>query len=471
MLRPKLVLVFAFVFLIFGANTVFACTCAGPRSGQNFQPCGLYWASEAVFIGTAARVSVEEFELPDGRKYQRLIARFAVEKAVRGVAGETVEIETNPDTGSCGYPFKEGEKYFVYTSRNKEGKFTAMMCSPIVPLKDAEVDLQYLRAIENGERGTRVYGNVFERVKVNYKQPETYQPLAGIEVVLKGKKKTFKTVTDAGGLYSFKEIPDDRYEITAKMPAHLREFVLPNVYRDNLVTIGKIESPPGETERINRCGSQNFTYTAQGVVTGKVIGHDGANPPQQSVTLVPIGENGKPDFNSWSQSVWANRETGQFLFDPVAPGKYLLAINPRNCPNQRNHEFGKMFYPGTGSETDAGIIAVTGKGEIKTNDFRLLAPLKQRRFAGVVLTADGKPLSGATVSLIDKDVNRCMNLGGLSETKTDEQGKFQLTGYESYEYRIRAFSGAGSKRLMSELTDVPAAGDFENLELTVSKTF
>lgn len=487
MLRLKLVFVFVLFFATFGANEIFACTCGGPRSVKNFQPCGLYWSSEKIFIGTAEKVSIEtvggneqtddskmrvrsSISAREPQKYARMVARFSVEKAVRGVgAGESIEIETSPSTASCGYPFKEGEKYFVYLGRNKDGRYAAMLCSPIVPLKNAAVDLEYLKALENGERGTRVYGNVFERRRENYKQTESLQPLAGIEITLKGKKKTFKTATGDSGLYIFKEIPDDVYEIKIKIPENLREFVLPSVYRNNRISIGKQDSPPG-SERYNRCASQNFTLTSQGVITGKVIGYDGTNPPQQFVSLIPVDENEKPVPDRAVLSVWTNRETGQFYLDPVPPGKYLLGINPRNCPGRLNHEFGKMFYPGVGSENDAAIIAVSGKEEKKIGDFHLLAPLKERWFSGIAFSADGKPLASTTVSLLDS-ANGCGTFSSLSETTTDEQGRFRLKGYETYHYRIRAFTGRDGGRRMSEIIEIPAAGNVENLQLTLSKTF
>ena len=71
------------------------------------------------------------------------VVRFSVDEAYRGVQGRTVEVFTNPNTASCGYPFKQGQRYFVYAQRDKDGKLREWLCGPTVRLEEATRDLAY----------------------------------------------------------------------------------------------------------------------------------------------------------------------------------------------------------------------------------------------------------------------------------------------------------------------------------------
>lgn len=480
-------LVLTLSLLVFAAIDTFACTCRGPRSGKNSQPCGVFWNSDVVFVGTAESVSIER--IGEGEQsYGRMFARLSVERAVRGVkVGEIIEFETNPDSASCGYPFRQGEKYFVYTSRRgeKNGRLSASLCNPIIPLKNAEIDLEYLNAIENGERGTRAYGTIYDWRRASFKEPDKYAPLAGIQITLKGKKKTFKTSTDDEGFYMFREVPDDTYEVKVNAPPGLREFVPPNasLYRERTIVIGDKSTPvfpSGKSVEKLYCGEQSFTFTAQARIEGKIVsGDSGITPaPQQFLSLMAVDETGKPVLDYPVKSLWADKMTGDFYFDPVPPGKYLLSINPQNCPSTdpRQSEFGQVFFPGVKSAGEAKIITV-GTGErLKIGNFRLPAPLKERIFSGVVLNTAGNPVSGARVFILDDGnaASRCRTYSSLAEAKTDEAGRFSIKGLEGYTYAIRAYietNGRNSPRLFSKMVDINAKGNVENLELILSDSY
>jgi hypothetical protein len=105
-------------------------------------------------------------------------------------------------TSLCGYPFKEGERYFVYAGRRDGGKLLVSLCGPTVLLKDAAEDLEYVKDIDSGKSGTRIFGSVHQANNRN-----SFVPLSGIEITIKGKKNMFKTETDDNGRYVFKDIP------------------------------------------------------------------------------------------------------------------------------------------------------------------------------------------------------------------------------------------------------------------------
>lgn len=471
-----IILFFLSIFLL--ALTVIqvnACSCMGPRQTKNFHPCGIFWNSDVIFIGLAEKVSDVQTVINGKPRYLKTVVQFSVEKAVRGVEGKTVEVETGPSGGACGYSFKQGERYFVYLRRGQDGRLSEWLCGPTVLLKNAAADLEFLRAVENGEKGGRVYGNVSQIVRKSFSIPDEYIPLEGVKIILtsievkdytgrkapKYEKRKFQTTTDDKGFYLFQGVPAGMYKVKTEFPNNLRDLS---------ANEGSAEPYVWIDEDKRRCASSNFGATLQSSLEGRIVDRKGQNPPQQFVSLLPVDENGKIDASALGMGIWVNRENGRFYFNLVPPGKYLLAINPGNCPRPRNSEFGKMFFPGVASESEAEIISIAENERKKISDFRLLPPLKERIFSGVVLSADKIPLSNAKVFMIDQDGNKCGNLSSLGETKTDEFGRFQIKGYESYEYKIRAFVEKPA-RLHSELIDIPASGNFENLELIVSKTY
>jgi hypothetical protein len=129
-----------------------------------------------------------------------------------------------------------------------------------------------------------------------------------------------------------------------------------------------------------------------------------------------------------------------------------------------------MFYPGVKNRSEAKIITIGESEQKKLGDFKLLPTLKERTFSGVVLSSNGTPIKRAKVYLNEKDFDKCGDFGSIRETKTDEFGRFQLKGYESYEYKIGAYIERSQRNpygLQSEFVEIPTDGNLENLELII----
>jgi len=106
--------------LALSISDVKACTCSfvGP-------PCEEYWQSQAVFAGKVIKKStfyVEEGEGDSRYRYQRMLVRFSIEQAFKGIVGDEVEIVTGMGGGDCGYHFEDGERYVVYAIRDGRDK-------------------------------------------------------------------------------------------------------------------------------------------------------------------------------------------------------------------------------------------------------------------------------------------------------------------------------------------------------------
>ena len=73
------------------------------------------------------------------------------------------------------------------------------------------------------------------------------------------------------------------------------------------------------------CSAQIFTYTPQGAILGRLVGHDGRVPHQQYLELVPLGDDDRP-FSVTPMGGYADLRTGRYEFSAVPQGRYLLNI-------------------------------------------------------------------------------------------------------------------------------------------------
>jgi hypothetical protein len=431
-------------------------------NGSHFSP---YWSANAVFVGLGVKTPAE-----NGQPRVALL----VEKAFRGTTDKKVEIISE----SAGYGFQEGERYFVYAYRGDDGKLYVGDCGATVPLKNAEEDLEYALEIASGKTGNRIRGYVYEDKRDGYKDERRSLPLAGIEVTItNSKKQKFTTRTDAQGKYVFKEAPAGYYNVEAKAPPGFRELIYKPDFMNRPVFIGEdfaltyINNLRKPVYR--HVDGKDFVFTAQSSVGGRIVGHNGQNPPQLFVRLLAVDENGKAISDDPTESVWTNPQNGEFYFNAVPAGKYMLSINRYGCHERRNPEYDRTFFPGVTHEGAAQIIEVGQNQQIKLENFRLLPPLKEVWISGAVLAADKTPLAGATVFLWNKrhsTAAECM--GSADETKTDESGRFRVKGYENYVYQIRAFKETrknepASPRLYSKIFDIPLTVEIKDLELIV----
>jgi hypothetical protein len=467
LLRKGLALSFLTVVYLLAFSDARACTCLGPRNfvGKNFQPCSVYWASDVVFTGRVEKITYEKVNGRAGINDSRMTAHFSVDKSIRGVEGNSVDVETSSSTASCGYPFKEAERYFVYVRKGADGRLTQHLCDPTVLLKDAEPDLEYLKAVEAGEEGGRVYGNVFRLLQASFRDSPSSISLVGAKIKLTSVnvidatqkhqpryiRRSFETTTDRDGYYIFMGIPNGMYKVEATLPRNLRMLARSSGVPPHYVTID---------EGGQRCGSANFETTSLASLEGRVINQDGSTPPQQYIWLLPVDESGKVLLDYYAYTWITN---GKYHFDTVAPGSYVLAVNPKGCPNKYyGPEYGPSFFPGVGTLVDATQIFVKDAEEKTANPFKLLPPLRERLFTGTVVTPDGMPVPGATVFLNEADANKCMVLSSLDESVTNDLGEFRLKGYEGFQYKLRAYiesKNSSSGRLYSDLIDISAVRD------------
>lgn len=443
-----------------------------------------YWRANSVFIGLVEKVSSvndsaakeDQITTDSIKNLQIYTVKFEVEKTFRGTLEKTVEFTTNAH-------FVEGRRYFVYAVRGKDEKLYKLddgFCgTPPILLEDAGENIEYAEEIAEGKSGTRIYGQVRQDKQDDFKTPRRSVPLAEIEVTIKNEKNTFTTKTDAAGNYIFKNIPAGAYEITSSIPEGMRRqkagssgrfggskrvFLGECFAPDQLFAVNSKEQP--KTFYFHS-DSYNLSFTNLSSIEGKIVDNSGKHPPQMYVWLLPVDENGEFQPDGSIRSVWSNSSDGKFVFDEIPKGKYLIAVNRFNCHSDIHPEYGRNIFPDVSAKTDA--IKVGENQSVKLKEFKLLPRLKERQFSGTVLSADKSPAANAIVFVFNKEQanpNECFS--ARITVKTDKFGRFKVKGFQGYEYQIRAYielNGQNSKRLYSEIIELPTNGSVKDVKL------
>ncbi|WP_199350874.1 PEP-CTERM sorting domain-containing protein [Haliangium ochraceum] len=105
-----------------------ACSCMRPPPPQEALA-----AADAVFEGTITTVESGD----------NLVATFAVERAWKGVAKDTITVATGLNSAMCGLGFAEGERWLVYAMLDGD-ELRSSLCSRTARSADAADDLAAL---------------------------------------------------------------------------------------------------------------------------------------------------------------------------------------------------------------------------------------------------------------------------------------------------------------------------------------
>ena len=151
-------------------------------------------------------------------------------------------------------------------------------------------------------------------------------------------------------------------------------------------------------------------------------------------TIIPAAITGGLASSPGSTSTAAD---GTFTVDGLRPGNYLLAASADGH---------------TGP--DAQLIAIAAPGDAPVAN--LVLP-NGATIHGSVVTADGKPLSGVSVSA-DSPNSSSSFMSSTPSTVTDASGNYTLTGFAAGDYSVIA-SADGLISLDSQSVHVAAAGD------------
>jgi hypothetical protein len=415
------------------------------------QPCAAYWKADVVFMGVATeKGAMTPVEGSDGQAFTNKgrVTGFKIEEAFRGVSGATVE--TIEFGTSCDYGFKVGERYFVYGSLDpKTGKVSVSSCSATKTLDQADGDIAYAHAVARGEQTPSIIGFVTREKRTDATAYRSQFPLEGIRIAIEGARQTVEAKTDEKGVFRVFGLQAGSYRVRALTPPELRLL-----YGKETIEL-KVSD--------GRCSGAGFTVTSLSTISGHVVDAEGS-AVKTRVSLVPVDENNKaiPPAEG-SIETYTDKE-GNYKFDWIAPGRYMIAVNPHSQAGTSDPPYPRAFLPGVLDAAKASVITIVDGQNYEAEDFRLPSPLKERTIEGFVLMPDGSPAIGATaiIEFTDRE--------WMEVVSTDAQGRFAFKAYDGFKYLI-----AGELRQVgiarhSAPVEVTAGATTEPLKLVISKT-
>jgi hypothetical protein len=210
-------------------HEAWACSCEGGGP-----PCQSVFQVDAIFAGTVRGVAaLPDDDLPPLRPGESRIPRqlrvdFVDVQGYRAVQGTSISVLTPGSGASCGYAFKQGQRYLVYAMRQANGtELVTGICSRTRPIAEADEDLRFLQTLGTSRSSrSRVYGTInhWER-NLSSGQPRDYGPVADVFVSVSGSAGTFGASTDDRGRYEV-AVPPGKYEVQVLPPAAYSERYL-----------------------------------------------------------------------------------------------------------------------------------------------------------------------------------------------------------------------------------------------------
>ena len=435
-----------------------ACTCSQAPPGA----CPGLQEGDVVFLGTVTAVEEISSTVPRStdsssppvdivasrltRYHFRIDERFAG-PAAPDQASE-IDIFSGGDDGDCGYRFKQGQQYVVFTEQGTEGRLFATICNGTRPAGEARALLPQLRAMRNGQRVASVFG-VLRRADPPFLAPtdDPEDPLPKVSLKLRSRDDRFETSTDASGVYSFYDVHAGEYNFTANLPVRME--------LTQKTLVGGL--PPFKIPN-GACYEYDVDALPTGHIRGSVVDVDGKPLSLASVELYRAGsyENSRP-------GLWGFQGAkGVFDFDHVGPGDYVVVFNRTNRMDP-NSPFPRTFYPGVLDASEARPIKLKDGQQLLKVNIQVRGGYPTRQLRVQLKWASGRPAGDVTVmARADQGENPAARKVG--------DAVYQFTLLTSANYTISAWEdltpqGAGSTHGNS---DCIAPARIESAPATVS---
>src|SRR5262245_1845839 len=405
------------VLTLASAKDVWACSC--PMSGPQ---CQSVFQTDAIFAGTLRNISpLPEDDLPPPPPGSMRIPRtlsvdFADVQMFRGGPTAVISVLTPGSGPACGYQFKQGERYLVYASRQRDGKqLVTGICSRTRLLADAAEDLRFLQTLSNPSReGARVYGTINHGERdLASGEGRDYGPVAGVFVSVLGQAGNFSASTDEHGRFEA-IVPPGKYEVTAHPPAQFSAR-----YMQRTVELSDART----------CGVVDFSVRFDGRISGTVRQSSAADSSATAVVqLMAVQDVGK---SGYIRTVNVESDaSGHFEFSEVSPGRYLVGVDLTRRMDPKL-VFPTTFYPGTADPAMATVVEITGGQHRELDPMPLPAARRSFRLTGTVVYQDGSPVTRATISLRDQ-IERGQQVTVGTQTQSD--GAFSFVVHEGLRY-------------------------------------
>jgi hypothetical protein len=411
------------VLLLTLPSVIHSCTCSKEAPGT----CPGLQSDDTVFLGTVTDISaVAASTSSDASNESSAEAQantpitryhFHIDERFAGPTSPDIDVFSGGDDGDCGYNFKKGDQYIVYTQQETEGRLFATICNGTRRASDGRALLPQLRAMRNHDRVASVFG-LLHRADPPLLAPtdDPDDPLPNIKLKLRSKDDRFATSTGPDGVYSFYDVHAGEYQYTADLPARF-EFTQKTL---------KGGLPPFRIPN-GACYEYNVSALPTGKIRGSVLGPDGKPLQLASVELYRADR-----YDHAKPGLWGFQgDTGKFEFDHIGPGRYILVFNRLNREDP-NSPFRRTFYPGVRKQSETRIIRMKDGEQFLNANIKLRDGFPTRKVRVALKWQDGRPLGEVTVSAKAEQ-------GGNPAAQRIGEGLYQFTLLQSARYTFSAW--------------------------------
>ena len=264
-----------------------------------------------------------------------------------------IDIFSGGEDGDCGYRFKQGQQYVVFTHQGVDNRQFATICGGTRPVSEARALVPQLRAMRNGQRVASVFG-VLRRSEPPFLAlpDDPDEVLPNISLKLRSHDDRFETSSNSDGVYSFYDVHAGVYSFTARLPVRME------LTRKSLTGgLPPFRIPNGA------CYEYDVDALPTGHIRGSVLGPDGKPLALASVELYRAGT-----YDDSRPGLWGFQGAeGVFNLDHVGPGDYILVFNRANRIDP-NAPYPRAFYPGVADPSEARPITLNdGQQLLKVN--------------------------------------------------------------------------------------------------------
>jgi hypothetical protein len=420
-----------FLLVLFGCPSVFACTCSKQPPGT----CPGLQPDDVVFIGTVTQIEVLA---PDANATDTTNSaasqgatpitryRFHIDERFAGAGNPDIDIFSGGDDGDCGYNFRMGDQYIVFTQQETEGRLFATECNGTRPASEGRALIPQLRAMKAHQRVASVFG-VLRRSDPPLLEPsdDPEDPLPNIQLKLRSKDDRFASSTGPDGVYTFYDLHAGEYQYTADLPARF-EFSQKTL---------KGGLPPFRIPT-GACYEYNVNALPTGKIHGSVLGADGRPLKLASVELYRADryEDSKPGL--WGFQGGASSKG--FEFDHIGAGEYILVFNRMNRMDP-NSPYPRSFYPGVSEQAETKVIKMKDGQQLLNANIKLRQGYPTRRVKVELKWEDGRPPGEVTV------MGKAEQGGNPAAEKIGE-GLYEFTILENTHYTFSAWEDLDPQR-------------------------
>jgi hypothetical protein len=436
MIQRGLLAVALLVFFI--PSSLLACTCSKEPPGK----CPGLQSDDVVFLGTVTEIaavapdsaantpSSSDANAPNDPNTAAATAdasaqgntsitryHFHIDERFAGPDSPDIDVFSGGDDGDCGYNFKKGDQYIVYTQQETEGRLFATICNGTRRAFDGRALLPQLRAMRNHDRVASVFG-LLHRADPPLLAPtdDPDDPLPKIKLKLRSKDDRFATSTGPDGVYSFYDVHAGEYQYTADLPARF-EFTQKTL---------KGGLPPFKIPN-GACFEYNVSALPTGKIRGGVLGPDGKPLQLASVELYRADR-----YDDSKPGLWGYQgENGKFEFDHIGPGEYILVFNRMNRQDP-NSPFPRSFYPGVSDQSEAKFIHMKDGEQLLNANIKLPEGFPTRKLRVELKWKDGRPIGEVTVKAQAEQ-------GGNPAARKLSNGLYEFTLLQSARYTFSAW--------------------------------